>query len=149
MSWGENGPQVTYKNVPPLPVDEKGFRSVGDMGWMDEEGYLYFADRRSDMIVTGGENVFAAEVEEVLKKHRKVADAVVVGLPDEEWGHRIHAIIEASEAVSDKELIKFSLNYLPPYKMPKSFEFVDLIPRIESGKLVRGALIEESLKKGY
>ena len=149
MSWGENGPQVTYKNVPPLPVDEKGFRSVGDMGWMDEEGYLYFADRRSDMIVTGGENVFAAEVEEVLKKHRKVADAVVVGLPDEEWGHRIHAIIEASEAVSDKELIKFSLNYLPPYKMPKSFEFVDLIPRSESGKLVRGALIEESLKKGY
>ncbi len=149
MSWGENGPQVTYKNVPPLPVDEKGFRSVGDMGWLDGEGYLYFADRRSDMIVTGGENVFAAEVEEVLKKHRKVSDAVVVGLPDEEWGHRIHAIIEASEAVSDKELIRFSLNYLPPYKMPKSFEFVDTIPRNESGKTVRAALIEDSLKKGY
>ncbi len=149
MSWGPGSPRVNYKNVPPLAVDGKGFRSVGDMGWLDEEGYLYFADRRSDMIVTGGENVFAAEVEAVLKKHRKVTDAVVVGLPDKDWGHRIHAILECSGPVSDKELIKFALNYLPPYKMPKSFEFVETIPRNESGKLVRPALIEESLRKGF
>lgn len=119
------------------------------MGWLDQEGYLYFADRRSDMIVTGGENVFAAEVEAVLKKHKKVADAVVVGLPDKEWGHRIHAIVESSEPVSSKELIKFALDYLPPYKIPKSFEFADAIPRNESGKVVRSKLIEESLEKGY
>lgn len=79
MSWGDNSPRVIYKNIPPLPTDSEGFRSVGDMGYVDAEGYLYFADRRSDMIVTGGENVFAAEVEMVLKKHPKVVDAVVIG----------------------------------------------------------------------
>ena len=85
----------------------------------------------------------------MLKKHKKVADAVVVGLPDKEWGHRIHAIVESPEAVTGKELIKFALDYLPPYKIPKSFEFVDSIPRNESGKVVRSRLIEESLEKGY
>ena len=149
MSWGDWDLDVHYKNVPELERDSRGFKSVGDMGWLDEEGYLYFADRRSDMIVTGGENVFAAEVEAVLKKHKKVADAVVVGLPDKEWGHRIHAIVESPEAVTGKELIKFALDYLPPYKIPKSFEFVDAIPRNESGKVVRSKLIEESLEKGY
>ena len=149
MSWGDWDLDVHYKNVPELESDSRGFKSVGDMGWLDKEGYLYFADRRSDMIVTGGENVFAAEVEAVLKKHKKVADAVVVGLPDKEWGHRIHAIVESPEAVTGKELIKFALDYLPPYKIPKSFEFVDAIPRNESGKVVRSKLIEESLEKGY
>ena len=119
------------------------------MGYLDDDGYLFFADRRSDMIVTGGENVFAAEVEAALKKHRKVVDAIVVGLPDSEWGHRIHAIVETSEPATAKELIKFALNFLPPYKIPKSFEFLDTIPRNDSGKVVRSLLIEESLKKGY
>lgn len=149
MSWDGSGPKVTYKNFPPLVCDAQGFRSVGDMGYLDEDGYLYFADRRSDMIVTGGENVFAAEVENVLKKHKKVLDAVVVGLPDKEWGHRIHAILEVSSPVTDKELIKFALDYIPPYKLPKSFEYLDEIPRNESGKTVRSQLIEDSLKKGF
>ena len=148
MSWGANSPTVVYKNIAPLEADSEGFRSVGDMGYIDEDGYLYFADRRSDMIVTGGENVFAAEVEEALKKNKNVIDAVVIGLPDSEWGHRIHAIVETSAPVTNKELIKMALNYLPPYKIPKSFEF-GAIPRNESGKVLRGALIEESLKKGY
>lgn len=149
MQWGGNAPKVAYKNVPNLAEDERGFKSVGDMGCLDEEGYLYFADRRSDMIVTGGENVFAAEVENVLKKHKSVVDAVVVGLPDQEWGHRIHAVVEVNEEVSAKALLRFALDYLPPYKMPKSFEFVTCIPRNESGKIVRTKLIEESIKKGY
>lgn len=149
MNWQEHGPKVIYKNVPQIQADEKGYKSVGDMGYLDSDGYLYFADRRSDMIVTGGENVFAAEVETVLKKHKKVVDAVVIGLPDKEWGHRIHAIVESREKVSSKELIKFALDYLPPYKIPKSFEFLEEIPHNESGKVVRSRLIEESLKKGY
>ncbi|MBP3539513.1 MAG: AMP-binding protein, partial [Oscillospiraceae bacterium] len=149
MAWGGEAPKVIYKNVPPIEPDENGYRSVGDMGYLDADGYLYFADRRSDMIVSGGENVFAAEVEEVLKKHKKVNEAVVIGLPDKEWGHRIHAILETNEPTSSKELIKFALDYLPPYKIPKSFEFLDEIPRNDSGKFVRPQLIEESLKKGY
>ena len=119
------------------------------MGYVDDEGYLYFADRRSDMIVTGGENVFAAEVETALMKHPAVVDAVVVGLPDKDWGHRIHAIVETSAPVTQKELIRFALNYLTPYKLPKSIDFVDHIPRNESGKVVRSQLVEESLKKGF
>lgn len=149
MSWGDNSPKVEYRNIDPIESDGEGFKSVGDMGWVDSEGYLYFADRRSDMIVTGGENVFAAEVENVLKKHSKVVDAVVVGLPDKDWGHRIHALVETSGPASSKELIKFALNYLPPYKIPKSIEFVDRIPHNENGKVVRSRIIEESLKKGF
>lgn len=149
MAWSGDAPRVRYKNVPPIEADENGYRSVGDMGYLDADGYLYFADRRSDMIVSGGENVFAAEVEEVLKKHKKVNEAVVIGLPDKEWGHRIHALVETSEPTSSKELIKFALDYLPPYKIPKSFEFLEEIPRNDSGKFVRPKLIEESLKKGY
>ena len=149
MSWGDNSPKVEYRNIDPIESDGEGFKSVGDMGWVDSEGYLYFADRRSDMIVTGGENVFAAEVENVLKKHSKVVDAVVVGLPDKDWGHRIHALVETSGPASSKELIKFALNYLPPYKIPKSIEFVDRIPHNENGKVVRSRIIEESLKRGF
>ena len=113
MSWGDNSPRVIYKNIPPLPTDSEGFRSVGDMGYVDAEGYLYFADRRSDMIVTGGENVFAAEVEMVLKKHPKVVDAVVIGLPDPDWGHRIHAIVETNGPVGNKAV---SYTHLDVYK---------------------------------
>ena len=147
MSWGTNMPKVEYKNVTPLACDERGFRSVGDIGYVDEEGYLYFKDRRSDMIVTGGENVFAAEIENVLKKHKKVADAIVVGLPDKEWGRRIHAFVETTESVDDKTLIKFALNYLPPYKIPKSFEYIDCIPRNESGKVIRSQMVDDYLEK--
>lgn len=145
MAWHGDAPKIEYINVTPLETDENGYKSVGDIGYMDEEGYLYFVDRRSDMIVTGGENVFAAEIETVLKKSKKVVDAVVVGLPDKEWGHRIHAFIEASEPVSDKSLIKLALNYLPPYKIPKSFEFMDEIPHAKNGKIIRSKLVEQYL----
>lgn len=147
MSWGSNTPKVKYKNIPSLGRDKDGYCSVGDIGYVDNEGYLYFIDRRSDMIVTGGENVFAAEVETVLKKHKNVADAVVVGLPDKEWGHRIHAFVETTGTVDEKALIKFALNYLPPYKIPKSFEIVKHIPRNESGKINRNKLAEDYLQK--
>lgn len=149
MKWLGGAPKVELRNIDPIVPDENGYSSVGDMGYLDEEGYLFFADRRSGMIVTGGENVFSAEVETVLKKHKAVRDAVVLGLPDAEWGHRIHAMVETVSPVTDKELIRFALNYLPPYKMPKSFDFVDSIPTTESGKVVRNKLVEESLAKGF
>ena len=74
-----------------------GYRSYGDMGSVDDDGYLYIADRRQDMIVTGGANVFPAEVEAALSEHAGIADAVVIGLPDPEWGHRVHAIVEPAD----------------------------------------------------
>ena len=77
--------------APQIPMTDDGFGTVGDMGYLDDEGYLYLADRRVDLIITGGANVFPAEVEAALIDHPQIADVVVVGLKDEEWGRRVHA----------------------------------------------------------
>ena len=80
--------------APQIPMTDDGFGTVGDMGYLDDDGYLYLVDRRVDLIITGGANVFPAEVEAALIDHPKIADVVVIGLKDEEWGRRVHAIIE-------------------------------------------------------
>ena len=126
-----------------------GFRSVGDMGYVDEDGYLYFSDRRSDMIVTGGENVFAVEVENVFMQNPDITDIVVVGIPDPEWGRRIHAVVEAKREMTYDEFRRYGWKFLVPFKVPKTVEFVDALPRKDSGKLNRLQLAElcESLQK--
>ncbi|MDQ1360155.1 MAG: bile acid-coenzyme ligase [Acidimicrobiaceae bacterium] len=133
-------------DVPPAPVTDDNFTTIGDLGWLDEEGWLYMADRRVDMIVSGGANVFPAEVEAALSEHPGLADVVVIGLPDEEWGQRVHAIAQWSgsgTAVTEREVIEFAKSRLSPYKVPKSVEFVDLIPRSEATKVNRSALVAE------
>ena len=82
------------KDAKQITVTEDGFSTVGDLGWVDSDGWVYLADRRVDMIVTGGANVFPAEVEAALSEDPGVADVVVIGIPDEEWGHRVHAIVQ-------------------------------------------------------
>ena len=148
MSPPEGFFYTEYINADPLKVRYGGFRSVGDMGYVDEEGYLYFADRRSDMIVTGGENVFAAEVEDALLRHANVLDAVVVGIPDAEWGRRLHAVIESDTPMDPAELKSFLRQYLLPYKIPKSFEFVSRIKRNDSGKIEREAILRDCIERG-
>lgn len=126
-----------------LSVDEEGFSTLGDLGWLDDDGYLYIADRRVDMIVTGGANVYPAEVELALSEHRGVADNVVVGLPDADWGQRVHAIVElvAGETPPTVEqLMAHVRERLAAYKVPKSVELVDRIPRTEAGKINRAIL---------
>lgn len=127
-----------------------GYRSVGDMGYVDKDGYMYFSDRRSDMIVTGGENVFAVDVENVFLQHPDIVDMVVVGIPDPEWGRRIHAVIEAKREISYDEFRRFGWKYLLPFKVPKTIEYVDALPRVDSGKLNRNALASkcETLQEG-
>jgi bile acid-coenzyme A ligase len=121
-----------------------GFTSVGDLGWLDEDGFLYMADRRVDMIVTGAVNVFPAEVEAALSEHPGIADVVVVGLRDAEWGRRVHAIVQASDpALGADGVIAFARERLAPYKVPKSVEFIEAIPRSEAMKFNRAALVEE------
>jgi bile acid-coenzyme A ligase len=140
------GPAAMYvgEGVAPMEATADGFVTVGDMGWLDEDGYLFMADRRVDMIVTGGANVFPAEVEEALSEHPHVADVVVVGLVDAEWGRRVHAIIQVSDpAVDADEVISFAKARLAPYKVPKTIEFVDVIPRSEAMKLNRAQLTAE------
>jgi bile acid-coenzyme A ligase len=131
--------------VPQIPMTPDGFGSYGDMGWLDADGYLYLADRRVDLIVTGGANVFPAEVEAALVDHPKIADVVVVGLKDPEWGRRVHAIIEPSSADDPptfEEVKAYVKSRLLPYKVPKSIEIVDAIPRSEAMKVNRGRLVE-------
>jgi bile acid-coenzyme A ligase len=122
-----------------------GFASVGDLGYLDEEGYLFLADRRTDLIVSGGANVYPAEVEALLTRVPGVRDAVVIGLKDEELGRRVHAIIEPGPGcvVAEAELDAYLRNCLARYKVPRSYEVVAQLPRDEAGKIRRGALRDE------
>jgi bile acid-coenzyme A ligase len=130
--------------APVLPTDEDGFQTAGDMGYLDEDGYLYLVDRRVDMIVTGGANVFPAEVEAALIDHPGIADVVVIGLRDEQWGRRVHVILEpadSSNPPTSAQVIEFAKGRLAAYKVPKTVEVVDVLPRSASTKINRGALV--------
>jgi bile acid-coenzyme A ligase len=130
--------------APLLPTTDDGFGSGGDLGHVDADGYLYIADRRVDMIVTGGANVFPAEVETALIEHPGIADVVVVGLRDPEWGRRVHAIIEPADPAappSAEEIIAFAKGQLAGYTAPKTVEVVATIPRSEATKVSRAALV--------
>jgi len=138
-------PQFEYIGAePPKRID--GFTTIGDLGWVDEDGFLYIADRRVDMIVTGGANVFPAEVEAALSEHPQVNDVVVIGLPDPEWGRRVHAVVEPvdpSAPPTPEALEAFVRARLAAYKVPKGFEIVERIPRTDAGKINRGTLTSE------
>jgi len=128
-----------------MSITDDGFCSVGDVGYLDADGFLYLVDRRVDMIITGGANVFPAEVETALMDHPKVADIVVIGLRDDEWGRRVHAVIQAADPEDPptfEEIRSYAKARLHPYKVPKSVEIVDVIPRSAATKVNRGALIE-------
>ncbi len=116
------------------------------MGRLDAEGYLYLADRRVDMIITGGANVFPAEVEAALSEHPGIADAVVIGLADPDWGRRVHAIVERSpdaSELSEADVIAFVKDHVASYKAPKTVEFVSQVPRTAATKVSRSALVNE------
>jgi bile acid-coenzyme A ligase len=115
------------------------------MGYVDADGYLYLVDRRVDMIITGGANVFPAEVEAALIDHPKIADVVVIGLRDPEWGRRVHALIEPADPADPptfEEVRAYAKARLAPYKVPKTIELVDAIPRSAATKVNRGRLVE-------
>lgn len=128
-----------------------GALSVGDLGYLDEEGYLFLVDRRSDMIITGGKNVYAAEVENLLREFDKVADILVIGLPDATWGRRVHAIIEPAcpaEEFPTYAFADFGFRRISNYKLPKTIELVKRIPRDHAGKVNKRKLAEEREKAG-
>ncbi len=127
-----------------LPGDA-GWKSVGDVAWMDEEGYLHICDRKTDMVITGGMNVYPAEVEAVLHAHPDVADAAVIGIPDDEWGERVHAVVQpkAGREVDPGELDHFLAGRLAGFKRPRSWDVRADLPRTESGKLLKRVLRAE------
>ncbi len=120
---------------------EGGWESLGDMGRVDEEGYLYLGDRMQDMILAGGANIYPAEVEAALQEHPAVRSCVVIGLPDEDLGSVVHAVVEADAASVDiDELRTFLAERLVRYKLPRSFEFVAEPLRDDAGKVRRAAI---------
>jgi bile acid-coenzyme A ligase len=130
--------------VPRMKATADGFATAGDMGYLDSRGYLFLADRRVDMIVTGGANVFPAEVEAALIDHPGIADVVVIGLRDPEWGRRVHAIIEPADPAappSADEVRAYAKARLAAYKVPKTVEVTDAIPRSAATKVNRGDLV--------
>ncbi|MGW1028560.1 class I adenylate-forming enzyme family protein [Streptomyces sp. NPDC002577] len=132
-------------DAPRLRNTDDGFQTAGDVGYLDDEGYLYLVDRRVDIIITGGANVFPAEVEAALIDHPRIADVVVIGLRDAEWGRRVHAVIEPADRgapPTHEEVVAYAKSRLAPYKVPKTTEIVDSIPRSAATKVNRGALVK-------
>jgi len=131
-------PEATAKSV------VNGWFHTGDAGFFDEEGYLYIYDRVKDMIVSGGENVYPAEVENALMSHPALADAAVIGVPDEKWGEAVKGcvVLKPGAAATEAEIIAFCKERIAGYKTPKSIDFVTALPRNPSGKILRRELRE-------
>ncbi|MFP5071622.1 AMP-binding protein [Pseudonocardia nantongensis] len=143
--WMRSEGMPTYHYLGAVAHARDGWESLGDMGSFDADGYLYLADRRSDMILVGGANVYPAEVEAALAAHPEVTDAVVVGVPDDDYGRTVHAIVApapgAGPGLADR-LREHVGARLSPYKTPRSYELVDHPLRDDAGKVRRSELAE-------
>lgn len=135
-----SGDRPTYHYVGADARARDGWESLGDMGWFDGDGYLHLTDRQTDMILVGGANVYPAEVEAALDEHPAVLSSCVIGLPDDDYGNVVHAIVELSEPVDDEDLRRFLSSRLVSYKIPRTFERSAEPLRDDAGKVRRGAL---------
>ena len=143
------GPNVTsgYWNRPEATraaIDEEGWFRTGDVAYLDEEGFVFICDRVKDMIITGGENVYPAEIESGLMRHPAIAEVAVIGEPDEKWGERVVAIavIKPGQSLTIEELRSFAGEFLARYKLPSRLEVVAALPRNATGKLLKYQLRE-------
>ena len=136
MNGYHGKPEASAKAV----VD--GWYLTGDAGYLDEDGYLYIHDRVKDMIVSGAENIYPAEVENALHEHPAVADCAVIGVPDDRWGEAVKAIVVRKGEVTPAELIAFAKERIAAFKVPKSVDFIDALPRNASGKILKKDLRE-------
>ncbi|MFN7177483.1 MAG: AMP-binding protein, partial [Thermaurantiacus sp.] len=136
MKGYHNNPAATEKAI------QGGWYLTGDAGWMDEDGYLYIHDRVKDMIVSGAENIYPAEVENALAAHPAVRDSAVIGVPDATWGEAVKAIVVLKDgaSASPEELIAHCRKHIAGYKCPKSVDFVAELPRNPSGKILKKEL---------
>jgi long-chain acyl-CoA synthetase len=146
----ERGTSFAYKDDPELTASVSRGRAftLGDVGVMDEDGYLFIRDRAKDMIISGGVNIFPAEIEGVLSAHPSVGDVAVIGIPDPEWGEQVKAIVELVDEVAPSDtlatdLIVYCQERLARYKCPRSVDFRDELPRTDGGKLYKRLLREE------
>ena len=140
----ERGVPYHYVGAEPRAQDG-GWESLGDMGWFDAEGYLFLGDRRTDMILVGGANVYPAEIEGALGQHPLVLSSAVIGLPDDDMGNRVHAIVQGAPGLDLDDLQRHLAELLVSYKRPRSFELVDEPLRDESGKVRRTQLRDDRI----
>jgi bile acid-coenzyme A ligase len=136
----EGGPGSTYHYLGAEPRSRGGWESIGDLGYYDEDGYLYLSDRSTDCIVSGGANVYPAEVEGALGAHPGVRTSAVIGLPDDDLGQKVVAIVEAEPGVTAEQLDAHLRELVAPYKRPRQYELTDQPLRDEAGKVRRSAL---------
>ncbi len=148
-----NGPQVMqgYWQMPEetKQVLRDGWLYTGDMAKMDEDGYFYIVDRKKDMIIAGGFNIFPREIEEVLYEHPKIMEAAVIGVPDEYRGETVKAFVvcKEKENLSAEDVIEFSKERLAPFKVPKRVEFRESLPKSNIGKVLKRVLVEEENRR--
>jgi acyl-CoA synthetase (AMP-forming)/AMP-acid ligase II len=132
-----------HKNEASYESNRRGdFHTVGDVAYRDDEGYLYICDRKSDMIISGGMNIYPAEIEAALEQHPEIYDLAVFGIPSEEWGEVVHATVVRSpgSSLTGEEIKAFARQHLAGYKVPRSVDFTDELPRTGSGKLLKRQL---------
>ena len=132
-----------YKAEDKYEADRRGdYHTVGDVAYRDEDGYVYICDRKKDMIISGGMNIYPAEIEAALEQHPGVFDVAVFGVPSEQWGEAVHAAVvpQPGHALSEEDVIAFSRQHLAGYKIPRSVSFLDELPRTGSGKLLKREL---------
>ena len=146
----EGGPAFEYFKDPEKTAsvsNERGWRSLGDMGYVDEDGYLYLTDRSTFMIVSGGVNIYPQEAENLLVMHPKLVDAAVFGVPNDEFGEEVKAVVQPVEGVEpgpelEAELIEYCRAHLATYKCPRTVEFDPELPRDPNGKLYKRRIRE-------
>ncbi|HAA50315.1 MAG TPA: AMP-dependent synthetase, partial [Planctomycetaceae bacterium] len=121
-----------------------GWLHTGDVGYLDDDGFLFLMDRSHDMIISGGENIYPREIEEVLVRHPAVREVAVIGIPDREWGEAVKAVVSTVDgaAVTEQELMDFCRDHVASYKKPRSIDFLDELPRNNYGKIVKRELRE-------
>ncbi|WP_042354850.1 AMP-binding protein [Bacillus rubiinfantis] len=147
------GPQIMkgYWNRPDETAEvlKDGWLYTGDLGYMDENGYFYVVDRKKDMIIAGGYNIYPREIEEILYEHPDVVEAVVAGVPDPYRGETVKAyvVLKKGSQTNSEELNKFARKYLAAYKVPRLYEFRDELPKTAVGKILRRTLVEEEKRK--
>jgi acyl-CoA synthetase (AMP-forming)/AMP-acid ligase II len=132
-----------YKNDASYASNSRGdFHTVGDIGYWDDEGYLYICDRKTDMIISGGMNIYPAEIEAALEQHPEIYDVAVFGIPSEDWGEVVHATVVRSpgSSLTAEEISAFAREHLASYKVPRSVDFTDELPRTGSGKILKRQL---------
>jgi long-chain acyl-CoA synthetase len=142
------GGDFTYHGAPDKTAAahrEPGVMTVGDVGYLDDDGYLFLCDRKIDMIISGGVNIYPAEIEAVLVAHPKVADVAVFGIPNDDWGEEVKAVVQTARGVTgapdlERELLDYMSTRLAKFKLPKGIDFIDEMPRDPNGKLYKRKL---------